>query len=76
MTRAPRDYFSFHIFSDMSTTAAHRQRKSISLIDDFKKYGAPAGIVQLAKLKIFHSGRAHIFLDVQQAKDYLKTLRK
>ncbi|KAJ1122796.1 hypothetical protein NDU88_001269 [Pleurodeles waltl] len=58
------DNFSFRAFSDMSATAVCRRREFISLIDEFKKYGAPEGIVQLAKLKIFHNGRAHIFQNV------------
>ncbi|KAJ1190721.1 hypothetical protein NDU88_000043 [Pleurodeles waltl] len=46
------DLFSFRVFSDMSASAAKRRCDFVGLIDDFKQLGAPAGIVQLAKLKV------------------------
>ncbi|KAJ1142096.1 hypothetical protein NDU88_008423 [Pleurodeles waltl] len=39
------DSFTFCVFSDMSVAAAHQRRKFVGLIDDFKRLGAPAGIV-------------------------------
>ncbi|KAJ1189038.1 hypothetical protein NDU88_005790 [Pleurodeles waltl] len=48
------DTFSFHVFSDMSIIAAHQRREFVTLIDDFKGLGAPAGIVQLSKHKVLH----------------------
>ncbi|KAJ1140318.1 hypothetical protein NDU88_006675 [Pleurodeles waltl] len=47
---ARAESFSFRMFSDMSIAAVHRRRKFVGLIDDFERCGAPAGIVQLAKL--------------------------
>ncbi|KAJ1187482.1 hypothetical protein NDU88_004258 [Pleurodeles waltl] len=42
------DNTRFHVFSDMSVAAAHRCREFVGRIDYFKRWGAPAGIVQLA----------------------------
>ncbi|KAJ1177099.1 hypothetical protein NDU88_002361 [Pleurodeles waltl] len=54
----------FRVFPDMSVAAAHRCREFIGLIDDLKKLGAPAGIVQLAKLKVLYKGQANVFQNV------------
>ncbi|KAJ1188780.1 hypothetical protein NDU88_005537 [Pleurodeles waltl] len=55
------DKFTFRVFKDMSAAAACRRRKFVGHIDSFKRLGAPAGIVQLAKLKVLHKGQAKVF---------------
>ncbi|KAJ1118799.1 hypothetical protein NDU88_006986 [Pleurodeles waltl] len=69
------DHFSFHVFSDMSFAAAQRRQEFVSFIDDFKRFGALAGIEQLAKLKVLHKGKVHIFQAVQDAKNFLAVLK-
>ncbi|KAJ1123266.1 hypothetical protein NDU88_001739 [Pleurodeles waltl] len=68
------DSFSFRMFLDMPIAAAHWRRKFVGLIDDFKSLGAPAGIVQLVKLNVFHKGQAHVFQGVQEARNVLELL--
>ncbi|KAJ1088490.1 hypothetical protein NDU88_001647 [Pleurodeles waltl] len=70
------DAFSFRVLSDMSVAADHRRPKFVGLIDDFKVLGAPASIVQLAKLKVLHQGQAHVYQRVQDAKNVLAFLKK
>ncbi|KAJ1214549.1 hypothetical protein NDU88_002167 [Pleurodeles waltl] len=70
------DNFSFQVFSDMSIAAAHQRHEFVGLIDDFKRLRVPAGILQLAILKMLHKGQAHIFQDVQDAKNFLAVLKK
>ncbi|KAJ1105377.1 hypothetical protein NDU88_002783 [Pleurodeles waltl] len=60
----------------MSVAAAHQRRKFVGLIDDFKRLGAPASIVQFAKLKVFNEGQAKVFLNVQEARKFLELLKK
>ncbi|KAJ1198044.1 hypothetical protein NDU88_001888 [Pleurodeles waltl] len=69
------DKFTFLVFADMSVGAAHRQREFVGLIDNFKRLGAPAGIVQLAKLKVLHKGQAKVFQNVQEATNFLDFLK-
>ncbi|KAJ1202941.1 hypothetical protein NDU88_006736 [Pleurodeles waltl] len=69
------DTFSFRVFSDMLVTAAHWRREFVGLIDDFKRLGAPDGIVQLAKLKVLFKGLTHVFQCVQDAGDFLASLK-
>ncbi|KAJ1214657.1 hypothetical protein NDU88_002275 [Pleurodeles waltl] len=69
------DTFTFRVFSDMSGAAAHWRRKFVGLIDNFKRLGAPAGIVQLAQLKVFHKGQAQVFQNVQEARKSLELLK-
>ncbi|KAJ1138665.1 hypothetical protein NDU88_005046 [Pleurodeles waltl] len=52
----------FRVFADMSAATAHRRREFVGLIDNFKKSGAPPGIVQLANLKVLYKAQAKIFL--------------
>ncbi|KAJ1164964.1 hypothetical protein NDU88_005394 [Pleurodeles waltl] len=70
------DSSSFPVFPDMSVTAAHRRREFVRLIDDFKRWGAPAGIVQLAKLKVLHKGQVKVFQNVQEARNFLQHVKK
>ncbi|KAJ1157086.1 hypothetical protein NDU88_009801 [Pleurodeles waltl] len=46
------DNFSFRVFSDMSIADVHQRHEFVGLRDDLKRLGVPAGIVQLAKLKV------------------------
>ncbi|KAJ1151986.1 hypothetical protein NDU88_004765 [Pleurodeles waltl] len=69
------DRFPFCVFSDMSVATAHQRRKFVGLIDSFKRLGAPAGIVQLAKLKVFHEGQAKVFQNVKEARNFLELLK-
>ncbi|KAJ1191597.1 hypothetical protein NDU88_000913 [Pleurodeles waltl] len=70
------DKFTFRVFADMSAEAARRRRKYVGLIDSFKRLGAPAGIVQLAKLKVLHKGQAKVFQNVQEGTNFLEFLEK
>ncbi|KAJ1089012.1 hypothetical protein NDU88_002165 [Pleurodeles waltl] len=70
------DTFSFRVFSDMSFAVAQWRRDFVGRIDDFKRLGATAGIVQLAKQKVLHKGQVHIFQVVQDAKNILAVLKK
>ncbi|KAJ1149584.1 hypothetical protein NDU88_002391 [Pleurodeles waltl] len=70
------DSFSFRVFSDMSIAAVQQRRKFVGMIDTFKRLGAQAGIVQLAKLKVFYKGQAHIFQGIPEAKNVLELLKK
>ncbi|KAJ1146023.1 hypothetical protein NDU88_012305 [Pleurodeles waltl] len=66
----------FRVFSDMSVAAAHRRREFVRLIDDFKRSGAPAGIVQLTKLKVLYKGQAKVFQNVQETRNFLQHVKK
>ncbi|KAJ1138418.1 hypothetical protein NDU88_004804 [Pleurodeles waltl] len=66
------DQFTFHIFPDMLVAAAHRCHEFVGLIDSFKRLGAPAGIVQLDKLKC----QAKVLQNVQDATNFLELLKK
>ncbi|KAJ1151105.1 hypothetical protein NDU88_003892 [Pleurodeles waltl] len=66
----------FRVFSDMSVAAAHRRREFVGIIDDFKRLGAPAGIVQLAKLKVLYKGQTKVFQNVHEARNILQLVTK
>ncbi|KAJ1178955.1 hypothetical protein NDU88_004194 [Pleurodeles waltl] len=66
----------FRVFSDMSVAAAHQRWEFVGLIDDFKKMGALASIVQLAKLKVLYKGQAKVFQNVQEARNFLQHVKK
>ncbi|KAJ1173246.1 hypothetical protein NDU88_005084 [Pleurodeles waltl] len=67
---------TFRVFSDMSVAAAHRCREFVGLIDGFKGLGAPAGIVQVANLKVLYKGQAKVFQNVQEARNFLEHIEK
>ncbi|KAJ1092289.1 hypothetical protein NDU88_005400 [Pleurodeles waltl] len=56
---------------DMSIMAARCRNEFVALIDDFKRQGAPAGIVQQSKLKVLYKGQT-----VDQAQELLRTIKK
>ncbi|KAJ1190426.1 hypothetical protein NDU88_007164 [Pleurodeles waltl] len=70
------DSSSFCVFPDMSVAAAHRCQEFVGLIDDFKRWGAQAGLVQLAKLKVLYKGQAKVFQNVQEARNFLQHVKK
>ncbi|KAJ1131563.1 hypothetical protein NDU88_009898 [Pleurodeles waltl] len=68
------DNTRFRVFSDMLVAAAHRRHEFVGLIDDFKRWGASAGIVQLVKLKV--QGSSKSFPKCPESKEFLAAYKK